>query len=87
MIPVAAEQLLLDIAEYRDKVERRAFGNKSGGNKEQVQENPVAYLVSMLLVIKKELPDISAMLSSTVRMASYDRYLEEAKKLLGKNNK
>ncbi|OGZ75074.1 MAG: hypothetical protein A3A12_00005 [Candidatus Staskawiczbacteria bacterium RIFCSPLOWO2_01_FULL_43_17b] len=47
-------------------------------NRMKAKENPEALVVSLLLVLKKELPEVSAMLSD-VEMALYEDNLKEAR--------
>lgn len=49
---------------------------------QEVREDPEAYLISLLTVIKKDLPDISSTLRWTVQSASFDKNLEEVRKKL-----
>lgn len=53
------------------------FGEK--GRKKAV-EDPEACLISMLTVIKKELPHVYATLRATIQRALYESHLEEAKR-------
>lgn len=53
------------------------FGEEA---KQKAKEDPEAYLISMLLVIKKELPLVYATLRATIERARYESYLKEAKR-------
>ncbi|MBI2100032.1 MAG: hypothetical protein HYT48_01685 [Candidatus Vogelbacteria bacterium] len=50
----------------------------------RVKADPEAYLVSLLLRIKEELPEVSATLKFTVQMGEYESGLQEAGRLLGR---
>ncbi len=78
VLPKAVEQLVLDIAEYIDD-------SRDGRKKKIAQENPAAWLVSMLERIKKDLPVVSATLHFTVARTSYDEYLKEAREKLSQS--
>lgn len=56
----------------------------TGGESEKrlAQEDPEACIVSLLQNIKERLPNISAMLDSTVEMAAFADDVKEARKLL-----
>lgn len=52
------------------------FGEKQ---KKKAREEPEACLISMLTLIKNELPIPSATLYSAIQLATYDGYLKEAR--------
>jgi hypothetical protein len=81
VLPKAVEQLVLDIAKYLDERQRWALEDKHS-NTTRVKKDPVAWLVSLLKQTKKNLPEVSAMLYSTVELTSFDGYLQEARKLI-----
>ncbi len=58
------------------------MGHFGEEKKKKAHENPEACLVSMLTLIKKRLPEVSAMLYSSIELATYDGYLKEAKEKL-----
>lgn len=64
----------------------RGLGSRKEEKERRFKENPSQFLVSLLLALRKRLKEdrVSAMLDSSVEMALYDNYLEEARKLLGK---
>lgn len=50
--------------------------------KRKAQEEPETCLISILLVIKERLSDVSASLDNTIEKAPYDHYLNEAREKL-----
>ena len=61
-----------------------SFGGKDKRerNRKKAQEEPEVCLVSMLLVIKEELPHVYATLGMTIERAPYDDNLKEAREKL-----
>ena len=59
------------------------FGYFNERSREKAQAEPEACLVSMLLVIKEQLPHTCATLRQTIQQAPYDGNLREAKEKLG----
>lgn len=68
MLSKAAAQLVEEVVEY--------FRKEDG---EKVREDPEAYLVSMLTLIKKRLTVPSATLQQTIQLTAYEGYLKEAR--------
>lgn len=68
MLTKATAQLVEEVMGY--------FGEEK---RQKAQEDPEACLVSMLTLIKNELPEVSATLYSTIELATYDGYLQEAR--------
>ncbi len=76
MLSKPVEQLLLEVAaHYGDRTEQVA------------KKDPEAYLVSILMRIKEDLPVVSSTLMDTIEMADYDGHLNEAKQLLSPSAK
>jgi len=69
MLSKVTAQLVEEIA--------RHFGED---DRVKAREDPEAYLVSMLIWIKKELPEVSAMLYGSIELAGYEENLKEARR-------
>ncbi len=76
MLSKATAQLVEEVMGYFGEKERQA-----------AQKEPEACLVSMLTRIKEELPEVSAMLYSSIELATYDKYLQEARKKINQVEK
>lgn len=50
--------------------------------RKEVEEDPEGYLLSLLMTIKEELPEVSAMLHFTVERASFEPNRTKARRLL-----
>ncbi len=55
------------------------MGHFGEEKREKARDNPEACLIAMLTLIKNELPEVSATLYSTIELATYDGYLQEAR--------
>lgn len=73
MLSKATAQLVEEILAY--------FGEE---HKKRAKAEPEACLISMLLVIKKELPHVYATLGMTIEQAVYDSHLKVARQELEK---
>jgi len=61
------------------------MGHFGDEDKKRAKKDPELCLVSMLLAIKKRLPEVSATLSMTIERAGYDSYLKEAREKIEKS--
>jgi len=64
---------------YSDPKLISSFGQRS---LERVRKEPEVHLLSLLIAIAEELPDITSTLRSTVRMGIFDTYENKARALL-----
>lgn len=71
MLPKPTIELLCEIAAH--------FGPD---RERKARQDPDAYLLSLLTLIKERLPVVSATLDQAIELATYDGYLEEARKKL-----
>lgn len=55
------------------------MGHFSEKARKKAKEDPEACLISMLTLIRNELPEVSATLYSTIGLATCDGYLQEAR--------
>lgn len=61
------------------KVEK-VMGYFGESQREKAKKDPEACVLSMLTRIEEELPEVSAMLYSSIELATCDDYLQEARK-------
>lgn len=73
MLSPVTVQLILDV---------RALVKSSPKQDQRVQEDPEAWIVSLLEIIKKDLPRGWNTLRSPVGMASYEVYMDKAREKL-----
>lgn len=71
MLSKATAQLVEEVSAH--------FGERV---KKKARENPEAYLISMLQVIKEQLPESWATLEMTIEQAQFDENLDEARQKL-----
>lgn len=76
MLPREIQKLVIQI-----------YSNFHEEKRQQVKQEPEVFLVSLLQAIQKELPDISAMLESTVEKGGYEENRQEAIRYLRRSRK
>lgn len=70
------------LAKTTAQLVEEVMGHFGEQQRKKAHDDPEACLVSMLTLIKNELPEVSAMLYSAIELAAYDGHLQEAKRKL-----
>ncbi|TSC72493.1 MAG: hypothetical protein G01um101438_577 [Parcubacteria group bacterium Gr01-1014_38] len=70
------------LAKATAQLVEEVFAHFGADAKQKAKENPEACLISMLTLIKKELPHVYATLRMSIELAPYDGYLQEAREKL-----
>lgn len=81
MLSKATAQLVEEVFGYFDERDRKAFGHITTKSKTKAKKEPEVLLVSLLLVLKKYLPEVSSTLDD-VAESLYEDNLKEARELL-----
>lgn len=76
MLPKEITNLLEEVFEFFGEEER-----------EEARKDPEAYLASLLIKIKEDLPDVSATLKFTVEESTFYENLDEAREKLNQKKK
>lgn len=81
MLSKVTAQLVEEVFGYFDDRNRKAFGHITTKSRTKAKKEPEVLLVSLLLVLKKELPEVSAMLDD-IEESLFEDNLKEARELL-----